>query len=206
MFGGIRRRISNFFRREPVQLGLNFGTGGISQRIPSNIPVGAQLSLPGLGTQSTRAASLAPSPVVSSNKSGRTSRGLGRSIGALPLGRLAVGGAVGAYSSRNEEGLGWWGGVAGGMAAGGYLGRYMPKRAGTWGLKQLKSNKSFAGQYSARAGGKWTGTGLGGFTRRSLGSSQLKSLNRVMQYGAIAGVAGMGAGLGSSTLRSNRPY
>jgi hypothetical protein len=143
---------------------------------------------------------------------------LRRAGGSSFFGRAAVGGVMGAYSSRNEEGWGFAGGIAGGMAAGGYLGKFAPKAIGSWGLKNLSRNKGFASNWSA-------GKGLGGFLKSNLsgglagkgkirvGSSafktsqkRLSSINKFAHYGAVGIAGAMGASLGSSALRSNRPY
>jgi hypothetical protein len=126
---------------------------------------------------------------------------IANAVGAQTFGRMAVGGAVGMYSSRNEEGLGWWGGIAGGVAAGGFLGRYMPNKTAGWIHRQLGQNKNYKEQFLAKSG-----TGLGGWARKNLTNTSLGRANKTLQYGMIAGVAGVGASLGSSTLRSNRPY
>jgi hypothetical protein len=133
------------------------------------------------------------------------------------FGRVGVGALVGAYSARNESGWGFAGGIAGGALAGGYLGRLMPKKAGSWGMRQLMGGKEFRKQYLSRSIpkaeyakgklGNLTGTGLGGWVRRNKpGRTGMNRMNTLLGYGGVALTAGLGASLGSSALRSNRPY
>jgi hypothetical protein len=136
----------------------------------------------------------------------------------MSLGRILAGAAVGAYSARNESGWGFAGGIAGGVLGGKFLGRFAPRKLGSWGMGQMAKNKGFASGWAGN-------TGLGGFAKNMLtnglgakgklrvgspafktATRRMRSLNKAFNYAGVGIAAGMGASLGSSTLRSNRGY